>query len=230
MRCNLCGGTTFSDMPHRPAVRCTQCRSLERTRLVGLHIQEKVKPAPGARILHIAPELGLSPLLQHIAGQNYRAIDLDPERYAGLPVERFDLCRDVFSLPQGSLDLIVHNHVLEHVECSYAAVLARLAMALSPTGTMLFTVPLLPGEYWDQLGAWTAEEKFARFGASGHVRRFGVDRIHETIGMVVRIPATYDATRDFTAEQLRDINLPEHHWKAWTGSSVFRVTRADLRI
>jgi hypothetical protein len=230
MRCNLCGGTTFSDMPHRPAVRCTGCRSLERTRIVALYIEEKVKPPPASRILHVAPELGLSPLLQRIGGPNYRAIDLDPARYAGLPVERFDLCRDVFSLPEGSLDLIVHNHVLEHIECSYAAVLARLARALSPTGTMLFTVPLLPGEYWDQLGAWTPQEKLARFGASGHVRRFGTDRVHETLGMVVRIPDTYDVTRDFTPDQLRDINLPEHHWKAWTGSSVFRVTRADLRI
>ncbi len=127
MHCNICGGTALTDMPKRPGVRCADCGSLERTRVAALHIVEHIRPPSGSHILHFAPERGLGVLLREIGGPNYRSADIDPSRYPGLDVERFDLCEDVFDLPLGRYDLIVHNHVLEHVECNYSAVLMRLA-------------------------------------------------------------------------------------------------------
>ncbi|GGH28104.1 hypothetical protein GCM10007036_37110 [Alsobacter metallidurans] len=230
MHCNLCGGDRFTDMPKRPQVRCASCGSLERTRLVGLHIQERIRPAAGSRILHFAPERGLAALLRPIGGDQYDAVDIEPEKYPGLGVRRFDLCADVFDLPRGHYDLIVHNHVLEHIRCSYSVPLIRLAQALAPGGVMLFTMPILPGPFTEELVDLPEAQMIERFGPMIHVRRFGDAFIPDTIGMIFRTPARYDVTERFSPERLREINLPERHWRAWTGSSVFEVRPDDLRV
>ena len=230
MQCNICGGTDFSDMPKRPKVRCVQCGSLERTRVAALYLNGSDRPKPNSSILHFAPERGLSSLLREAGGANYRALDIDPGRYPGLGVEPFDLCRDIFQLEESSVGLIVHNHVLEHIECNYTVVLARLIKTLKPDGVMLFSMPILPGGYSDEIIDGSEAEKLERFGPSLHVRRFGAATLHETLGMVVRIPESYDLTRTFDEATLVEANIPSHHWRSFTGTSVFRVTRTDLRI
>jgi hypothetical protein len=230
MQCNICGGTVFLDMPKRPKVRCAACGSLERTRVAALYLTGPDRPRPGATILHFAPERGLSALLRQVGGSRYRAFDIDPDRYEGLDVERFDLCRDTDGLAAGSADLIVHNHVLEHLECNYTAVLVRLAKTLKPDGIMLFSVPILPGAFHDEVVDAPLPSKLARFGASLHMRVFGADVLQQTLGMVFRIPDRYDLTERFGEAVLAEANIPPHHWRAFTGASVFRVTRDDLRI
>lgn len=229
MQCNICGGTDFTDMPKRPKVRCVDCGSLERTRIAALHISREATLPPGARILHFAPERGLAAMLREIGGENYRALDIDPSRYPGLDIERFDLCRDIFQLPENSVDLIVHNHVLEHIECNYSVVLVRLARALSDTGTMLFSVPILPGEFRDELADVSWEEKQTRFGQMVHVRRFGTDFLQQTLGMIFPVPAEHDLRASFSEDELVGANIPRHHWTAYTGATVFRVRKRDLR-
>lgn len=230
MKCNICGGTAFTDMPKRPKVRCASCGSLERTRVAALEITRRVKPAPGARILHFAPERGLSALLRGIGGAQYRAVDLDPSRYPGLPVEHFDLTRDIFDLAPGSFDLIVHNHVLEHVEANYTIVLLRLARALSDEGAMVFSIPILPGGFSDELIKAPLAEKLERFGPMLHVRRFGTDMLQQTLGMIFPVPDRYDLAARFDPADLVEANIPPHHWSAYTGASIFTVRRRDLRV
>lgn len=230
MQCNICGGMDFLDMPKRPKVRCATCGSLERTRVAALYLKGPDRPRQGARILHFAPERGLSRLLRDAGMGNYRALDIDPDRYPGLGVERFNLCEDVFKLEEGSVDLIVHNHVLEHIECNYTVVLARLVKTLAADGLMLFSMPILPGGFSDEITDGSAADKLARFGESLHVRRFGAAVMHQTLGMVVRIPDAYNLTDRFDEASLADANIPSHHWRAFTGASIFRVTRDDLRI
>jgi hypothetical protein len=217
-------------MPKRPQVRCTECGSLERTRAVALHIQAMPELKPGTRILHFAPERGLSSLLRAIGGPHYRAVDIDPDRYPGLGVERFDLCRDIFDLGEDRYGLIVHNHVIEHIECNYSVALILLAKALTATGTMLFTVPILPGHFSDELIDAPLHEKVERFGPALHVRRFGTGSLQQTLGMIFHIPDRYDLPARFDEEVLRNANIPGHHWRSFTGASVFRVRRGDLRV
>lgn len=228
MRCNICGGTDFTDMPKRPSVRCAGCGSLERTRLTALYVSRHLELPPEPHILHFAPEPGLSALLRQLGRDHYRALDLDPARYPGLGVEHFDLCRDLHRLPRNRFDLIVHNHVLEHIECNYSAVLIRLAHALSDTGTMLFSVPIVPGEFRDELVEASWEDKQARFGAMVHVRRFGADFLQQTLGMIFPVSSRYELRDSFNEEELAEANIPRHHWSAFTGASVFRVRKADL--
>jgi hypothetical protein len=230
MHCNICGGTAFSDMPKRPNVRCVSCGSLERTRVAALYLTGGDKPRSGQRVLHFAPERGLAAFLSACAGPGYRAVDIAPQHYPHTVVERFDLCRDLDRLSPESIDLIVHNHVLEHVECNYAAVLARLGAALTAEGVMLFSVPILPGDFTDELITGDMEAKVARFGPALHVRRFGREHLRQTLGMVVRLPERYDLPALFPEAQLRDANIPEHHWREFTGASIFRITRRDLLL
>lgn len=229
MQCNICGGTAFTDMPKRPAVRCADCGSLERTRVAALHITEELRLASGSPILHFAPERGLSVLLREIGGPNYRAVDIDPARYPGLGVERFDLCEDVFDLPRDRYELIVHNHVLEHVEGNYSAILLRLARSLTETGTMLFSVPILPGGFTDELMVGTTDDKLRRFGPSLHVRRFGTETLQRTLGMLFPIPESYDLRDVFPESVLTKCNIPPHHWTNFSGATVFRLRKQDLR-
>lgn len=232
MRCNLCGSGTFVEVPGRGNVRCAACGSLERTRVTGLLIDAQVKPTAGARILHFAPELGLATKLSGIGGDNYRAVDIAPDSYSGLgvPVTRFDLCRDVFQLPRGGFDLIVHNHVLEHIECNYSVVLIRLLQALAPTGMMLFSTPLLDESFSDALIEGTRDEKRRRFGAALHVRQFGRPFLQQTLGMIFHLPPAYDLTGTIAPDVLEDANIARRHWRKWTGASVFCVGRRDLRV
>lgn len=228
MPCNICGGTQFTNMPKRPKVRCVDCGSLERTRVAALHIVALALP-PKASILHFGPERGLSAMLREIGGSNYRALDIDPTRYPGLEVEPFDLCRDVFDLPVDYYDLIVHNHVLEHIECSYAAVLLRLVKSLNQDGIMLFSVPILPGDFSDELVDAPLDKKLERFGPMLHVRRFGTDFLQQTLGMIFSIPQVYDLRTQFSEDELIDANIPRHHWSTFTGSTVFGVRKADIK-
>ena len=229
MRCNICGGSIFTDMPKRPKVRCAGCGSLERTRVAALHVTEHLRPRRGSHILHFAPERGLSAMLREIGGPNYRALDIDPERYPGLGVERFDLCEDVFDLPRDRYDLIVHNHVLEHIECNYTAVLMRLARSLNNDGAMLFSLPILPGEFNDALVEAPPAEKERRFGPMLHVRRFGIPSLGRTLGMIFPVPETFDLREQFDASLLAASNIPDHHWTRYSGATVFRVRKRDLR-
>ncbi len=115
--------------------------------------------------------------------------------------------------------------MLEHLECNYTAVLVRLARTLKPDGVMLFSVPILPGDFTDEIVDAPLESKLARFGESLHVRRFGAAVLQQTLGMVFHIPERYDLTARFPEAQLREANIPQHHWHGYTGASIFRVTR-----
>lgn len=231
VRCNICGGHDFLDLPDRPNVRCAACGSLERARVCALHITRRLQPGPGAKVLHFAPERGLQTLLRSTVGvANYRALDVAPDNYPGLDVKSFDLCQDVFELEERSTDLIVMNHVLEHIECSYAAVLVRLARALTDNGALLFSVPIGGDDFWDHIVTGTADEKAARFGAFRHYRHFGRAFIGQTLGMLFDLPPQYDLTRTFTEQELVSANIRPHHWRKYTGASVFVIRRADLRV
>lgn len=230
LRCNICGGEEFLDMPGRPKVRCAACGSLERTRVCALRLQGDLAPSPGASVLHFAPERGLAAFLRELSQGNYRAVDIAPENYPGLGAERFDLCRDVFSLPESTYDIIVMNHVLEHIECNYSAVLLRLARSLTDSGVLMFSVPVEGEEFRDNLALGTPGEKAERFGAFRHYRNFGRGFIGETLGMLFNMPADYDLTRYVSEASLTEAAIRPHHWRKVTGASVFTVRRNDVRV
>lgn len=175
-RCPICGSHHFADFNGRAFARCRDCQSLERTRLLWLLLERTGSLRPDLRILHLAPERGLSARLQALTSR-YVAADADPAFYRKVApaVRGVDLCRPDPEFLALRFDLIIHMHVLEHVACPAGEVLARLQAMLAPGGRMVFSVPIRPGAATDEHPApdLSADERTARFGQHDHLRLFG---------------------------------------------------------
>jgi hypothetical protein len=174
--CPLCGNSEFVDFNGRKGVKCGRCSSLERTRLEFAVLNRIGCLRPKIDVLHFAPEPALGSRLRALSNR-YVSADFDPKRYHKLfpDTVRIDLCNDSLEEYRGGFDLILHNHVLEHLPCNVVDVLRRLLACLKPTGLMMFTMPIREGadtvEDFDP--TLTAEERTRRFGQYDHVRMFG---------------------------------------------------------
>jgi hypothetical protein len=227
MRCNICGSSDFIDVRNRKNAMCANCRSYERTRLMFMYIERDITLTPSSRVLHMAPERGLYDFFRAKCGDNYTAIDINPKVYDGMEVRPFDLCKDVFSLERNYYDLIVHNHVLEHLPCNETAVLIRLTNSLTDNGVHVFSIPVAKGAYEADLGNRDGDERERRFGQDDHVRRFGREDMERSLGMVFDVSGFGNHLNHFTAAQLEAHNIPQKMWRAY---NVFKLRKADLRI
>jgi SAM-dependent methyltransferase len=232
MSCNLCGSTHFAAMKNRPNARCAQCGSLERTRLLYLYLGKLGLPKPGSKVLHFSPQKGLYYAISKIVDAgDYTVADIEPE---GFPfaknIVKFDLCKDVETLPDNYFDLIIHSHVLEHVKCNVSYILFHLHRALKQDGWHICVIPFSDGSYEECLANIEAAEATRRFGQSDHVRRFGRDNIDNTLGKILRFDKDFDATRDFHPEILRKYNIPETSWHGLTPDTVLCLQKYDMRL
>ena len=48
--------------------------------------------------------------------------------------------------------------------------------------------------------------------------------------MLFQIPDTYDLLAEFEVDELRRYNIPESKWQGYSGDSVLKLRKADLRI
>lgn len=226
--CNLCGHTRFTDMKKRVAVRCASCGSFERTRIFKLFADKYRVFKPGMRVLHLAPEKGLSTFVQAVAGKGYETADFSPELYPHCPdTRKIDLCTPLDGFEKGAYDVVLHSHVLEHIPCDWRLALGRLNALLRPGGMHLCCIPILSGHYDEDFRQLPAEEAIRRFGQHDHVRRFGREDIHETLGKAVPLPKHYDLTKEFSSRMLLRHNIPKQEWRGYTPSSVLMWRKED---
>lgn len=230
MKCNVCGSSAFIDMNTRKKVRCAECGSLERTRLLWMYLQ-KIEIGPSARVLHLAPERGLYARFREMCGEgNYVSADINPARYGfAKECRKLDLC-DLDGEPDCHYDLIVHSHVLEHVPCNIAYTLFHLHRMLKPEGLHVCVIPFMPGRYDECFEAIGADDRTRRFGQFDHVRRFGAADIPAHLGSLLTLPANFDATDDFPPEELLEANITESHWRGFHISTVLRLRREDMKL
>ena len=230
--CNVCGSTRLIPRGEHGLLVCQDCRSRPVTRLLWLILNARGLIAPGKRILHIAPELGIAEQLRAIAGENYEPVDIDPDAYADIAgVRRMDLCVEAPLLASGTYDLIIHSHVMEHVKCSAIAVMLHLHRALKDDGWQVCCVPFVRNRHSSEdLAPIDAEDALHRFGQDDHVRVFGALDIQQTLGMVFTLPGTYDLPGIFGAETLRRHAIPEVAWSGWTPHSVLALAKGDIRV
>jgi hypothetical protein len=226
--CNICGSTAFTDVNGRAGAICAKCGSYERTRLMKLFI-EALPLGRNTRVLHLAPERGLSVWLRE-RFDHYVPADYDLPRYVHIPgMVKIDLCQREYGLG-GKFDLILHSHVIEHLPINYAVVLIRLHRLLTPRGRHLFSIPIYGSCYEESLAKLSAEEATRRFGQFDHVRRFSPADIGATIGSVFDIPERYDLLEHFSQAQLQAASIPEDGWQGYTGHSVFCLKPGDLVV
>ena len=118
---------------HRPERTCPVCRSDSRTRLAWLYLSREARLLDrAARVLHVAPEIGLYARFAQSASIDYEPGDLVPELYPWAPrLRRIDLAALPF--PDADFDVVIANHVLEHVADDSRA-LAEIRRVLRPGG------------------------------------------------------------------------------------------------
>ena len=169
--CPICGYSgRFNAFGHPPRydAECPRCTSLERHRLLYLAMQNEAVLSPAAEVLHFAPEQALTRFVKPRVGKYVTA---DLERGLG------DLALDLenIALPDGSFDVVIANHVLEHVNDQTA--LRELWRILRPQGVLVITVPLIEG--WDKTyeddRIKTPQQRDLHFGQWDHVRYYGRD-------------------------------------------------------
>lgn len=184
MECNLCGENVFLPYNTRQNAVCKGCGSLERTRAMFHLIQERELIHSRARVAHFAPEISLTRKIKPIVGDDrYEAYDMFPEIYpAEIETKKFDLIKDVESLPSRHYDLILHAHVLEHLPCWLPFVLFHLQRALTDDGYHLFCVPVVEGHSSMDLNSLSDKDRIKRFYQKDHVRNFGFEDTKDNFG------------------------------------------------
>lgn len=181
--CNICGSSGFVDFNGRQKILCTSCKSLERHRLVRwtLDTLGYVTLCLGSkRALHLAPEEMTHRYLAHAIGVGYVCSDLVPAKYPHAQCLKLALPEGFDIFPDCYFDLILHNHVLEHIPGDYRDHLTQFVRLLRSGGHMVFTVPGISRSSKTVQGGENLpsdEERLRLHGQSDHYKSFGYDFI-----------------------------------------------------
>ena len=154
---------------------CPVCDSSYRTRSVVALLENIKLRYQNIRILHIAPEKGLYNYFKSRKPLSYVCGDINPEKYSHFTNTLFiDLTNIPF--PSDSFDLIICNHVLEHIPNDMKA-MREIFRVLSKGGIAVLQVPISNNidSTLEDPTADTPEKRLVRFGQSDHVRVYNSD-------------------------------------------------------
>jgi len=168
--CPVCEQSARRFAPHRGRshARCVNCGSLERHRVLWLWLRERIPPK--ARVLHVAPEPGLSERLKAMP-IDYLSVDID----SPFAMKRCDIT-DIPE-PDASFDVLICNHVLEHIPDDRRA-MAELRRVLKPGGLAVLQHPIhdRPDTLEDP-SVVAPDDRLRVFGQEDHVRIYGWDML-----------------------------------------------------
>ena len=198
----------------RQDVVCPACGALPRHRILAKWGETKRVLFDGKDVLYFAPERGMTGWLKK-NGIKYKTADLFDEDV--------DLKLDIqdTKLPDRSYDVIICNHVLEHVG-DYGKALSEMKRILRPGGCFICSFPISRDiDLVDEdPSVVSREERLQRYGQSDHVRLFGIhaDQILKEAGFDVEVidgdtfpenilpvtgPSRYDINRLFVCREAR---------------------------
>ncbi len=160
----------------------------------------------GKAILHFAPERRLWPKIKAAGPARYVRCDLSPTSDEILRVDLLDM-----PFEAGSFDLVIANHVLEHVVDDGKAI-AEIRRVLRPGGHAILQTPFSPKleRTWEDSGVDSAAARTQAFGQGDHVRLYGRD-IFERIaaaGLVPKVSPHDELLADFDGDRF-GINTAE---------------------
>jgi SAM-dependent methyltransferase len=155
---------------------CPRCHSLDRDRLVYLFLSQKTNifTAP-LRIFHVAPEGCLRAMLSQVRNVSY---DVGMKYHEGFYYERSTNLLDITDLKYEDeiFDIIICNHVLEHIENDRKAI-GELYRVLKPGGWAILQVPISKtlATTFEDPAVKSPEQREKIFGQYDHVRIYGQD-------------------------------------------------------
>ncbi|MBK7727670.1 MAG: methyltransferase domain-containing protein [Gammaproteobacteria bacterium] len=192
-RCVICGHRIGRFLPYRgglhgspPLMRalgiigsdidnfeCPRCGAHDRERHLVLYLEASglLARLPGMRILHFAPERHLAVLIAALAPVEYRKCDLYP---CAEDVEQMNI--EHIPFPDHSFDMVIANHVLEHVGDDRRA-LAEIHRVLQAGGVAVLQTPYSPVLHrtWSDPGITQEDARLQAYGQEDHVRLYGRD-------------------------------------------------------
>jgi SAM-dependent methyltransferase len=183
-----------------PHYRCPWCNSSDKERLVWKYLTTKTDVVTTKRplsVLHIAPEKNTQkkfrarPNITYIVGDMFSgASKYTSEHYGGaIYLDITDMSR----FKDGTFDVIICNHVLEHVIDDRRG-MREIYRTLKSGGFAILQVPVSRNieSSIEDLSALTEEERTERFGQSDHVRIYAekdyLSRLAEVGFAVENIP------------------------------------------
>ena len=171
--CNICGYKGFFGRFGRPIrldASCPSCGALERHRLLMLAVSRgeiKNFANENSQVLHFAPEKILEAKFRK-RFNNYITADLYAEADLVLNLENINVEDEQY-------DVIIANHVLEHVDDKKAS--SELSRILKKGGVLVCQVPIVEGwnTTYENDAINTNDERWLHFGQGDHVRFYGAD-------------------------------------------------------
>ena len=185
----------------RSNVTCPNCHSHDRERLVLLYLKAKKSEVfeGHVRILHVAPELNLGPALKSNKHADYVSSDLSSQ----LADKQMDIT-DIKE-PDESFDVIICNHVLEHIQEDTKA-MGELYRVLKTGGFAILQVPLSfkLSKSIEDPNVVTEQERERVFGQKDHVRLYGKDYVTRLCD------AKFKVTLDEFVSELGEEDIKRH--------------------
>ncbi len=152
-------------------VLCPGTFSLERHRLLWLYLKHKTDLLDRKlKVIHFAPEPPLLKQFKKIHNWDYTTADLT----SPLADHKVDICHLPFD--HQTFDLIICNHVLEHIE-NDAQAMGELYRILKINGVLIAMVPLNSESETTYENPQIKSKKMRKkhFGQYDHVRVYGMD-------------------------------------------------------
>jgi SAM-dependent methyltransferase len=191
--CVMCGHRVWRFMPYLRGTRdvpilmnvldgigsnpdqfeCPRCGAHDRERhlLMYLEMSGLLANLGGKSVLHFAPEKRLGPRIEATGPARYVPCDLYP---SSPDVQRVDMLSMPFE--SGTFDLVIANHVLEHVDDDLKA-LSEIHRVLKPGCHAILQTPYSAKLHhtWQDSGIDTDAARLQAYGQTDHVRLFGRD-------------------------------------------------------
>lgn len=169
---------------------CPYCFSSDRERLVFLYLERENLLSSASckpKVLHVAPERRLTNYLAKVDTIEYICGDKFTEGYS---YPKYTVDMDLREMPfeENSIDLIICNHVLEHIEEDRKA-MKEIFRVLKPNGRAILQVPisLNTEETHEDFTVSDPKKREQLFGQFDHVRIYGQDysKRLESVGLKV---------------------------------------------
>jgi SAM-dependent methyltransferase len=156
---------------YRLNVQCPICKSKDRERLLYLYLSKKTNLlTEQVKLLHVAPEPALSSFIKQHSNIDYLTADIGSDSV----MVKMDITE--IEYPDKSFDVIICNHVLEHIIDDGKA-MSELYRVLKSGGWGILQVPvsLSLAETYEDFSIVDPTEREQVFGQSDHVRIYAMD-------------------------------------------------------
>lgn len=147
------------------------CNDRERHLLLYIEALNLGKRLEAAKVLHVAPEKTLRKFILDQQPSAYLAADL-----ARKPFINSQMNVENLAVPSNAIDVVIANHVLEHIE-NLDAALSEFFRVLKPGGVAILQTPYsetLCSTFSDP-GINNDEGRLEAYGQEDHLRLFGRD-------------------------------------------------------